>query len=91
MKKLLIVAVMLGLSAPVYAQDVPLFDDDVPNLGRGAKPQDEIVLTPSQLPDVRIHLDNTTKPAPKKQQPAPAVKAEKPAPVPTARTNRPTR
>ena len=87
MKKLLTVAVVLGLSLPVLGQEVPLFDDDVPNLGRDAKPQDEIVLTPSQLPEVRVHLDNSAKPTEKKQQAKPIVEQPKPAPTPvTGRT-----
>ena len=49
---------------------VPLFEDDVPNLGREAKPLKEIHLTPDELPDVKVSLDNTprsTKPATQKK------------------------
>lgn len=61
MKKLYLVAFCLFFSATTVAQDIeiPLFDDTKPNLGRDAKPLDSIVLTPSQLPAVRIPLDNT--------------------------------
>ncbi|MBQ7413095.1 MAG: hypothetical protein IJV07_02325 [Alphaproteobacteria bacterium] len=43
---------------------VPLFDDDTPNLGRQAKPKDKIYLTPDELPDVTVSLDNTQKQTP---------------------------
>lgn len=60
MKKLFFVLCVAMISLPAVGQeiDVPLFDDDLPNLGRDAKPQDEIIITPSQLPDVRIHLED---------------------------------
>lgn len=64
--------VSLFFVLPAFAEDmtVPLFDDDVPNLGRQAKPQDNIVVTPSQLPEVRVELDNTV------QKPVKKVKKE---------------
>ena len=42
----------LFLSTGAFAQgiDVPLFEDDVPNIGRQAKPLGEIHLTPEELP-----------------------------------------
>lgn len=67
MKKYIAVLSLL-LATPTLANEtiIPLFDDDVPNLGRQAKPQDNIVLTPSQLPEVRVNLDNTTLPVKQK-------------------------
>ena len=47
--------------------NIPLFEDDVPNLGREAKPLKEIHLTPDELPDIKVSLDDSVKPAPKSQ------------------------
>lgn len=63
MKKIYLFCATLFLSLSAVAQgvDVPLFDDDVPNLGRRAKPLDHIVVTPSQLPEVSVEIDDTKK------------------------------
>ncbi len=76
MKKYIAMLSMLCV-VPAFAEDiaVPLFDDEVPNLGRQVKPQDNIVLTPSQLPDVRVDLDNTVR-SPAKKQTEKTVKPE---------------
>ena len=79
------VMLTLFLASPVFAEEVeiPLFEDNIPNLGRHANPQDNIVLTPSQLPEVRIDFAKTN-PAPIKEkeikQPSiqPTVSATKP-------------
>ena len=52
--------------------NIPLFDDDVPNLGREAKPLNEIHLTPDELPDVRVSLNDSEKPARPQAKPKPA-------------------
>ena len=77
-KYMVIVSLLFVLPALAEEMNVPLFDDDVPNLGRQVKPQDNIVLTPSQLPEVRVDLDNTV------QKPVKEVKKEvKPEPAKT--------
>ena len=63
----------LFLSTGAFAQelDVPLFEDDIPNIGRQARPLEEIHLTPEELPDVKVSLDKG-KPIPQpvqKQEP----------------------
>ncbi|MDY6407471.1 MAG: hypothetical protein SPL08_02045, partial [Pseudomonadota bacterium] len=53
---------------------IPLFEDDIPNLGREAKPLKELHLTPDELPDVRVSLGDSgksakpAKPTPKTSQ-----------------------
>lgn len=84
MKKIYLLIFALLATGPVMAQeDIPLFDDEVattPNLGRGATPLKELTLTPKELPDIRISLDDTRS--------APAVKPETPTvkPAPIAKT-----
>ena len=74
MKTLYIGICCLFLPVIAGAQtNIPLFEDDMPNLGREAKPLKEIHLTPGELPDVRVSLDDTSKPT------KPQVKA-KPTP-----------
>ena len=76
----------LFLSTGALAQgvDVPLFEDDIPNIGRQARPLEEIHLTPDELPDVKVSLDET-KPVPqpvtKVQEPKPATPVVKPKPI----------
>ena len=61
--KLCVITFSVLFSVGALAQ-VPLFDDDTPNLGRDSKPKNEIHLTPNELPDVTISLDNTQKQTP---------------------------
>jgi len=79
MKKLYLTAVLMLLASPVFAEevDIPLFEEDTPNLGRQSKPQDNIVLTPDELPDVRVQLGSNK------------IKPEQPRKAPQA-TNAPT-
>jgi len=71
MKTLYIGICCLFLPMVAGAQtNIPLFEDDMPNLGREAKPLKEIHLTPDELPDVKVSLDDSVKAAPKKQAPA---------------------
>ena len=58
-KKIYVLAICLGLASTLQAQEVPLFGDSTPNLGRSAKPQNTLHLTPTELPDVSVSLDNT--------------------------------
>ena len=69
----------LFLSTGALAQglDVPLFEDDIPNLGRQAKPLEEIHLTPDELPDVKVTLDDT-KPVPQPVNKASTPKVTEP-------------
>jgi len=73
MKTLYIGILCLFLPVVTLAQEtsIPLFEDDVPNLGREAKPLKEIHLTPQALPDVRVSLDDSAKPI--RPQPKPAL------------------
>ena len=56
MRKMKYVAFWLLVALPVLAQDIPLFDDELPNLGRQAQPLSELRITPSELPDVSVSL-----------------------------------
>jgi len=77
MKKLYLTAAIMLLASPVFAEevDIPLFEEDTPNLGRQAKPQDNIVLTPNELPDVRVQFET------EKKRPNHAPEVSKAAPV----------
>ena len=71
-KKIYVLALGLGLATTALAEEVPLFNGDVPNLGRMAKPQNTLHLTPEELPDISV----TLKDAPPK--PPVVVKKEEP-------------
>lgn len=78
------------LAFATVAQDIsiPLFDDETPNLGRNAKPLDNIVLTPPPLPAVSIGLEEAEAPAPDNtSEPAAAKARPAPAPAPIERPN----
>ncbi len=66
MKPVYFAVLGLFLALPALAQeaDIPLFDDgDRPNLGRHAKPLDQITLTPPELPAVKVSLSERKHPA----------------------------
>lgn len=79
------VILTLLLTLPVFAEEVkiPLFEDNIPNLGRQANPQDNIILTPSQLPDIRIDFDKKIAPPIKKKE------IQKPSAQPTTKPAKP--
>ena len=65
MKPVYFAVLGLFLALPALAQeaDIPLFDDgDRPNLGRHAKPLDQITLTPPELPTVKVSLSERKHP-----------------------------
>jgi hypothetical protein len=64
-----VLTLFLASMASAESIEIPLFEDTLPNLGRQGKPQDKIVLTPSQLPEVHIDLDNNVRPVVKNKEP----------------------
>lgn len=83
MKKLFLVLMVSLICSSAWADEieVPLFEDETPNLGNNSKPKDYIVLTPSELPEVRVQLTEdeakSAKPVPRPQ----AVSQQQEAPV----------